>query len=94
MGPAGSIMSNANDMAKWLQFHLRNGRSASGEQLINYQLLKETYEEQMALPSSLSRRDMLRSTFPVSDVAIAYDLGWMTNVYRGEIIVNTNISAM
>lgn len=83
-GPAGSIVSNAQDMSKWIQFHLRRGQAPSGEQLINYDTLAETYKPQMASPSPMNGRDLTKPLFPVSDVHMAYDIGWMTNLYRGK----------
>ena len=81
-GPAGSIVSNAQDMSKWLQFHLRKG-----EHLITYAALSETYKPQMASPSPMNGRDLTRPEFPVSDVHMAYDMGWMTNIYRGKWVL-------
>ena len=86
-GPAGSIVSNAHDMSKWLQFHLRKGQSASEEHLINYAALLETYKPQMASPSPMNGRDLTKPEFPVSDVHMAYDMGWMTNIYRGKWVL-------
>ena len=84
-GPAGAIVSNADDMTHWLQFNLRGGRAPSGESLISPGRLEETYSEQMAAPSPMSDRDLKRPKYPVSDIHAAYDLGWMTNYYRGKI---------
>ncbi|KAK2160394.1 hypothetical protein LSH36_134g03016 [Paralvinella palmiformis] len=82
-GPAGAIVSTATDMIHWLQFNLRGGRAPSGESLIAASRLKETYSEQMAAPSPMSDRDLKRPKYPISDIHAAYDLGWMTNYYRG-----------
>ena len=83
-GPAGSIVSNARDMSKWLQFHLRKGQTPSGERLVSYDSLAETYKPQMASPSPMNSRDLTKPDFPVSDVHMSYDMGWMTNLYRGK----------
>ena len=84
VGPAGSIVSNAVDMSKWLQFHLNGGMTSSGVPLVSKEMLMETYRERMMSPSSRYEADTLRHTYPVSDVHIGYDMGWMTNVYRGK----------
>ena len=43
----------------------------------------ETYREEMPSPQPMAHRDLLRPEYPVDDVHLAYDMGWMTNVYRG-----------
>ena len=74
------MYSNAEDAAKWLQFHLSGGKSASGTQLVSSRLLQDTYT-----PVSRPRdeRDQTKPTYPVSDAMLSYDLAWMTNIYRG-----------
>lgn len=42
--PAGGILSNANDMAKWIRFNLRNGSTHTGQQLIDKELLLEAWQ--------------------------------------------------
>ena len=39
--PSGAILSTANDMARWLKFHLSMGKTESGQQLLNKELLQE-----------------------------------------------------
>ena len=85
--PAGAIISNADDMSHWLQFHLRGGCAPSGECLLSPEGLKETYTEQMAAPYPMSDRDLKRPRYPISDIHAAYDMGWMTNYYRGNTII-------
>ncbi|OFX89522.1 MAG: hypothetical protein A2W99_14440 [Bacteroidetes bacterium GWF2_33_16] len=43
MIPSGGLYSNANELAKWVQFHLNNGR-INNKQLINKMLLDEMYK--------------------------------------------------
>lgn len=44
----------------------------------------ETYAEQnVASVRQLHDRDLVRPKSLVSDIHVAYDLGWMTNYYRG-----------
>ena len=80
--PAGSILSTAADMAKWLQFHLNEG-DINGQQLLPKEKLKETYLPQMPSTAPLNKRDMVKPTYPVTDISMAYNMGWETNVHRG-----------
>ncbi|PVD35064.1 hypothetical protein C0Q70_06345 [Pomacea canaliculata] len=48
--PTIGIATSAGDMAKWLSFHLREGKTADGVPLLKKKTLKETYKLQMALP--------------------------------------------
>ncbi len=72
-------------MAKWLQFHLNEG-AIDGEQLLPKQNLAETYRENMPSPAPLNKRDVTKPTYPVTDVSTAYDMGWQTSYYRGELV--------
>ena len=81
IGPAGAIIANADDMAHWLQFNLRGGCTPSGECLLSQEGLKELYTEQMATPRS--SRLLTRPRYPISDIYVAYGMGWRTNYYRG-----------
>ena len=68
-------------MAKWMLFHLNYGRNAHGRRLVDDIWLYQTYESQMSMP--FSGKDVYKPTYPVADLSISYDLGWMTSVYRG-----------
>lgn len=82
-GPAGSILTTAEDMGKWLEFLLKKGVNHEGTRLLDEGIFHFIFEEQMAGVSPLSDRDLIRPTFPVSDITAAYDLGWITSYYRG-----------
>ena len=84
--PAGSILSTADDMAKWLQFHLNEGE-INGQQLLPKEKLKETYLPQMPSTAPLNKRDMVKPTYPITDVSMAYNMGWETNVHRGKFCI-------
>ncbi|MGF7015453.1 serine hydrolase domain-containing protein [Ornithinibacillus bavariensis] len=43
---AGSIISTASDMGKWLSMQTNQGKSRTGEQLLSTKLLKESYSPQ------------------------------------------------
>ncbi|XP_033742502.1 gigasin-6-like [Pecten maximus] len=82
LGPAGSIYSTANDMGRWMLFHLAAFRNTSLTPLnIDHDILAETYASQMATP--FQEKDLFRPMYPIDDVSLAYALGWVTSVYRG-----------
>ncbi len=79
--PSGGITSTAEDMAKWVQFHLNEGSlTPEGKELLPSWVLANTYYPNM-LPG---RGGIYKPKFPVSLVNIAYGMGWRTSVYRGE----------
>ncbi|MDQ0229174.1 serine hydrolase domain-containing protein [Metabacillus malikii] len=43
---AGSIISTASDMGKWLAMHTNHGKTSSGHQLLSKELLEESYTPQ------------------------------------------------
>ena len=84
LGGSGSIISTAEDMAKWLQFQLDMGQTPSGDQIIPYQLMKDTHTRQNNLPDSDSVSDWIRPKAPVTYTLLEYGLGWRTGYYRGK----------
>ncbi|KAJ8297521.1 hypothetical protein KUTeg_024052 [Tegillarca granosa] len=80
-GPAGSIYSTGSDMAKWIQYHLTELNKLSTKNNDNPSNLMETYKGQM--PSPFPDNDWYRPIYPVEDVAISYNMGWITSIYRG-----------
>jgi CubicO group peptidase (beta-lactamase class C family) len=77
VGPAGSINSSANDMAKWLQLHLGAGAIA-GKRIVAARQVQDMHRPQMVI-----------QTFPglFEDPEIqqpAYGLGWFVESYRGK----------
>lgn len=80
-GPAGSVTSTASDMAKWMKFHLQSGQNMHGHQLVDEQWLEETYKSQTTNP--FGENDLVRPTYPASDMTISYNMGWMSSSYRG-----------
>jgi CubicO group peptidase (beta-lactamase class C family) len=73
VGPAGSINSNLDDMARWVSVHL-NGGKAGGKTILPAAALDELHAAQMVVGSP--------SPHPEISPA-AYALGWFTDVYRG-----------
>lgn len=73
IGPAGSINSNLDDMVRWVQVHLNDGK-AGGRQLLEPAAVRELHAPQMVLGTPGERPEISPA---------AYALGWFTDVYRG-----------
>jgi len=52
-GPAGSIVSNANDMGRWVQFLLAGGESG-GKQLIEESTLEQTWTQNIGIADGIA----------------------------------------
>ncbi|MGB8358320.1 MAG: serine hydrolase [Bacteroidales bacterium] len=80
VGPAGSIVSNINDMSKWL-ITLMNGGKYEGKQVIPEGVLKASLAPSIALPNTglenKGYKEMLNSV---------YGMGRWTASYRGHLI--------
>ena len=74
IGPAGSIVSCVNDMLKWVQFNLDNGK-VGDKQIISEKNMKEIHSPQMLM-------DPLLIPLPETDF-YSYGMGWFTETYRG-----------
>lgn len=75
MGPAGSINSNANDMANWLKLWISGGHY-KGKEVLSPDYIAEAASSQMVISGGLPGIEQ--------DVYMAnYGLGWMTSSYRG-----------
>jgi len=79
VGPAGSIVSNINDMSKWL-IALMNGGKFEGKQVIPEAVLKASLAPSIALPNSglenKGYKELLNSV---------YGMGRQTVSYRGHL---------
>ena len=78
MGPAGSINSCAEDMARWLQLHLGTGE-VEGRRIVETATLREMHTPQMAI-AGLPEETWLS---PAS-----YGLGWFVDTWRGHYRVH------
>ncbi|MCU0339866.1 MAG: serine hydrolase [Spirosomaceae bacterium] len=76
IGPAGSIKSNAPEMANWLLLHLNKGKWGD-KQLIAEAQLKENHTPQTIVSPA-------EVTFPELGFA-SYGMGWNINTYRGHL---------
>lgn len=54
----GGLNSCATDMATWLQFHLNQGKTRKGDQLLSPAALQETYRPQTIISASPGQVDM------------------------------------
>jgi CubicO group peptidase (beta-lactamase class C family) len=82
VGPAGSINSNVNDIAKWVAFQLGDGTVGKARLLTS---------------GSLKQMQSAHTVVPVEGVAaklnpdahlMSYGLGWIVNDYRGKKVVH------
>jgi len=71
VGPAGSINSSANDMAKWLNFVLSGGE-ANGKRLVSKSSFEEWVKSQMKI---------------TPDGKMSYGLGWFLQDWKGKKVV-------
>lgn len=80
MGPAGSINSNALDMAQWVLLNLNKGK-AGDKKIISEGTLAEIHSPQMVIKQGEFR---LLENFPEMSHS-SYGLGWIVTTYRGHI---------
>jgi CubicO group peptidase (beta-lactamase class C family) len=78
MGPAGSINSSVNEMARWILFNLNKGK-AGDEQLISPGLLADIHSAHMATGAAPERPEIL---------PVGYGLGWFIDSYRGHLRIS------
>lgn len=75
--PAGSIVSNVDDMIKWVRFQLSNGT------INNNKLIKKEDIEKMQTPHTIIDRELFLTKI-IDDVYIpAYGLGWFITELNG-----------
>ena len=77
VGPAGSINSCVDDMAKWVTLHLARGK-AGDRQLIGPSTIDDMHNPHMVMGGSSERPDISPSS---------YGMGWMVYTYRGHAMV-------
>lgn len=74
---AGGVNSTANDLAKWMRFHLADGE-ANGMPLLRAADVTEMRSPQTIIPVTAARRAAIPHTLSRS-----YGLGWYLEDYRG-----------
>ncbi|MBV9242986.1 MAG: serine hydrolase, partial [Acidobacteria bacterium] len=81
IAPAGAIWSNADDIAKWVNFWL-NGGVVNGQALIKPATYAEIMRPQVIVPA--------REFYPTIAITkphwMTYGLGWFQHDYRGEMV--------
>jgi CubicO group peptidase (beta-lactamase class C family) len=80
-GPAGSINSNALDMAQWLRLQLGRG-SYAGKRVISERMIDEMQTPHTVIPIDTGAR----RNNPYTHLQ-AYGLGWFLQDYRGRMVV-------
>lgn len=78
-GPAGSIISCAEDMAKWVLCHLNKGK-VGDVQVISEACIEEMHKVNMVMDEPLIAK------FPENDFP-SYGMGWFIDCYRGKKMV-------
>jgi len=78
MGPAGSINSSVNEMAKWLILNIQQGTWKDRE-LVKKNTMATIHSPRMIASGSFPQYDETFYTL--------YGLGWMITDYRGEVVV-------
>ncbi|XP_035678009.1 beta-lactamase-like [Branchiostoma floridae] len=79
--PAGGVVSNALDMARYMKFHLSGGRDTAGRQVVPEDTLRQTHTVDFTMPLYSER---VGPDWPVGvDMLHGYGLGWMSGYYRG-----------
>jgi CubicO group peptidase (beta-lactamase class C family) len=84
VGPAGSLISSASEMANWLQMHLAQG-NFNGRQIMRAESVRAMQEAVTPLPVSKA----FSERFPSTQFR-AYGLGWSLFNYMGRKIITHN----
>ncbi|MFM7977546.1 MAG: serine hydrolase [Pirellula sp.] len=82
MVAAGGIISNASDMARWMQFQMRQGQDTQGKVIVSQSRIFETMQPHSIIPISRNRSQRIPATH-----FRAYGLGWSLADYYGVKIV-------
>ncbi len=82
MAAAGGIISNASDMARWMQLQMRQGQDAQGKVIVSPSRIFETMQPHSIIPISRNRSQRIPATH-----FRAYGLGWSLADYYGVKLV-------
>lgn len=91
IGPAGSILSNAHDIAKWMHVHLNKGAAQNGHVLLKNTTLEKMHTGATSLSlagEGVSELIFKRFFSPIANENVtismeSYGLGWIIENYRG-----------
>jgi CubicO group peptidase (beta-lactamase class C family) len=84
IAPAGSIISNAVDMAQWIRFQLGDG-TFNGKRLVSAAALRETHTPQMLVGGGLGGGRGGADSVPTSYFQ-TYGFGWIVEDYRHYLV--------
>ncbi|GFR72024.1 penicillin-binding protein 4 [Elysia marginata] len=86
---SGAVMSTADDMVQWMNFHLRQGRGEDGGQIMAVKHMEEVHKPRM-LTSIVQSVELREPQFPVAVSQGTYAHGLRRGYYRGyDRIVHT-----
>ena len=77
-------MSTANDIAKWMNFHLKEGRDGNGRRVMAADQVKEVHKPRMLITSLTSSHELRQPQFPVTSTLNTYAHGLRRGFYRGK----------
>jgi CubicO group peptidase (beta-lactamase class C family) len=80
VGPAGSVWSSVDDMARWMRFNLNGG------QLDGRRLLSEATHAEILSPQVIAPKSMYPTMRLVQPRFFTYGLAWFLHDYRGEAV--------
>ena len=80
IGPAGMIVSNVAELAQWVQFHVADGRTEDGAQLVSREQIHELRRVQTPY--------RVESVHPEEQGPSGYGLGWGVDLFHGHSLIN------
>lgn len=84
LGPAGSIVSNVHDMARYMQLLLAEG-APEGKKVYSEKVARDLFTPQMLVPTRPSSSPEFK---PLDPMFQAYGFGWFVNDYRGRKVIS------
>lgn len=85
---SGCVLSTADDMAKWMLFHLNGGKTKNGRQLLPKSALSVSHSPQLRVSGSTISKYYSRPMTPVTLSEDSYGMGWKMGYYRGYKILS------
>lgn len=83
VGPAGSINSNAIDMARWVQMNLNDG-TLDGKTILSKPQMEEIHSPQIVVRGGIFSELL---SFPEAPYTM-YGMGWFIQPYRGHRLIH------
>lgn len=81
---AGSVVSTAADMAKWLILNVNEG-SFSGRAILKSETIRELHAPQNAYFAQCAGSDSNLFQFPLTAGSLSYAMGWFRGMYRDQL---------